>query len=364
MTLALGKSDADFFRPLLRLALPMAAQGMVTNLLNAIDVFMIGQLGETAVAAVGLSNQIFFLMTLFLFGVGSGSAIFSAQFWGKGDLPSVRRTLGLSLLLGVTGAILFSLAALLAPERLLGLYTADPAVVAAGVPYLRLVALCYVPFSITNMYGLSLRSTRVVQVPMVVSIGALTFKALIGYALIFGYFGLPALGVVGAAAATVIARLVEMAAMLIVTYRLGLPAAARPRELIGFPRSFYSRFARTTAPVILGEVLWSLGFTTYVAIYARIGTDGGRGVQHHQHYRGCCVCPADQPGQCRGGYPRQPHGRRPDRACRRLRPTLPACVDGGRRHDGGNHLLRRPPPRRLLPHLTRVAGVSRAPCLP
>jgi len=152
-------SDHDFYNTLLRLAIPIATQQLVMNALNAVDVLMVGQLGETAVAAVGLAGQVFFLMTLFLFGVGSGAAIFSAQFWGRGDLANVRRILGLALILAVTGSALFSLVAILAPAWVLSIYTHDPAVIAEGSLYLRVVGLCYVPTAISVTYAIILRST-------------------------------------------------------------------------------------------------------------------------------------------------------------------------------------------------------------
>ncbi len=219
--------DQGFYPVLFRLALPIAAEQFVMNALNAVDVLMIGQLGATAVAAVGLANQIFFLLSLFLFGVGSGSAVFSAQFWGRGDVANLRRVLGISLRLGLAGGVLFSLAAILAPGRLLAFYTHDPAVIAAGSGYLRTVGLCYVPTAISMIFGIILRSTRHIKVPIAVSVSALILKTLLAYGLIFGKFGLPALGIMGAAIATVIARCLECAAILTLSYRLHLPVAAR-----------------------------------------------------------------------------------------------------------------------------------------
>ncbi len=242
------------------------------NALNAIDVLMVGQLGETAVAAVGLAGQVFFLMSLFLFGVGSGAAIFSAQFWGMGDLAHVRRMLGLALILAVTGSALFSLVAILAPTWVLSIYTHDPAVIVAGSRYLRVVGLCYVPTAISTMYAMILRSTRQVKVPMAVSVSALSLKTILAYILIFGHFGVPTLGIMGAAVATVVARCVECIAMTAITYWRKLPAAAKLAEMLDIDRVLVSRFARTASPVILGEILWSLGTTIYTGIYARIGT--------------------------------------------------------------------------------------------
>ncbi len=264
--------DREFRSTLLRLALPIATQQLVMNALNAIDVLMIGQLGDTAVAAVGLSNQVFFLMALFLFGVGSGCAIFSAQFWGRGDIANYRRVLGLALLVGVSGAAVFSATAVFAPGWVLSLYTDDPAVIAAGIPYLGTVGIAYVPTAISQIYGMALRSSRHVKAPMAVSVGAFTLKSVLAYVLIFGALGAPQMGIVGGATATAAARILECVGMLSVVYIRRLPAAAGLREMFSFNRALVTQVLHTASPVIIGEVVWSLGITTYSAIYARIGT--------------------------------------------------------------------------------------------
>ena len=124
--------DRVYLRALFTLALPIIVQNGISSSLNAIDVMMLGQMGEVPVAAVGLANQVFFLLTFMMFGVSSGAAIFSAQFWGKNDLPGIRRVLGLALLLNTGAALLFMLAALVLPRQVLSIYTADPAVIATG----------------------------------------------------------------------------------------------------------------------------------------------------------------------------------------------------------------------------------------
>lgn len=265
--------DRQFYSVMLKVALPIAAQSLVFNLLNAVDVLLIGQLGETAVAAVALSNQWTFLMNLFLFGVGSGTAIFTAQFWGRQDVPSLRKALGIGLVVGVVGSTLFSITAVLFPSGVLRVYTSDATVVALGAPYLRIVGLSYVVTAFSTVFGIVLRTTRNVKLPVAVSAGALTLKTILAYGLIFGRFGLPELGIVGAAIATVIARIIECVVLLSLTYRWRLPPALVPADLRGITRAFIATFAITTVPVILNELIWALGTNVYAAIYARIGTD-------------------------------------------------------------------------------------------
>ncbi len=265
--------DRAYYSTLLRIALPIIAQNFVSSLLNVIDVTMLGQLGEVAVAAVGLANQLFFLLMLMLFGSNSGMAVFNSQLWGKRDVKSIHKVLGIGLTMGLTGSFLFTILALLLPRQVLSIYTTDPAVIAKGVSYLHIIGWCYMITAVTFAYSSVLRSTGHVRVPMAVSIFALSLKTFLNFCLILGNFGFPALGVEGAAIATVIARVVEMALMLTITYSRKLPPAARIAELVGFSREFLLKVLKTSFPVVVNETLWSLGVTTYNMVYGRIGTD-------------------------------------------------------------------------------------------
>ncbi len=260
-------------RSLARLALPLAAQYAVSASLNLVAGLLIGQLGETAIAAVGLANQVFFLLQLLLFGATSGCAIFTAQYWGQEDIPNIRRTLGIALILAATaGLIFFSIAAFI-PTLALRAFTADEAVIVLGAQYLRYLAPSFILLSLTAAYASVSRSVGDVKTPMLASMVSLAFDILLAYLLIFGKFGLPQMGAPGAAVAVTAARAVELALLLTLLYRRRSPAAARLHELKGFTRSFFNRVVRRALPVAMNELLWALAVTTYTAVYARIGTD-------------------------------------------------------------------------------------------
>ena len=265
--------DKAFFRAMLALAVPVAFQQLITAGLNMIDVLMVGQLGEASVAALGLANQIFFLLILFLFGTTSGMAIFTAQYWGKGDTENIRKVLGICLVLAISVSALFTLAAMLIPERLMSFYTEDPEVIKLGSDYLRIVGLSYVLMAISVSYISVLRSITQVKMTVFVAICALVLKTILGYSLIFGHFGLPALGVRGAAIGTATGWAFECVLLLIMVYVMKTPLAANPLTFFNFDRSFLFSVLRTSMPAALNEVIWSFGITTYNAVYARIGTD-------------------------------------------------------------------------------------------
>ena len=265
--------DRSFLRELLIIAIPISFQQLINASLNMIDVVMVGQLGETAIAALGLSNQVFFVLILILFGATSGMAIFTAQFWGKNEIEPIRKVLGMSLIISTSVALIFTLAAVLIPETVLGFYTTDVEVIKLGSSYLRIVGFTYIPIAIATAYIAVLRSIQLIRMTVIVTIAALIFKTILGYALIFGIAGLPALGVRGAAIGTASGWTLELVLLLILVYTQKTPLAANPLTFFSFDWSFFVRVLTTVLPAVANEFFWSLGISTYNAIYAHIGTD-------------------------------------------------------------------------------------------
>lgn len=265
--------DPEYFANLRRLALPIIAQQFIFAALNMVGVMMLGRVGETAVAAVGLAGQVFFLLNLLLFGIISGSAMFTAQYWGKGDLPGVHRALGLCLALALTASLIFFAVSEFASEKILSLYSDDPAVILVGADYLRLFAWTFIFFAVTASYSLVLRSVGDVNTPNLISIATFILNTILTYGFIFGELWLPKLGVQGVALAAVITRFLECAILLFFIYAKKSPVAATLRELTHVDFRFIGHFIRPVLPVILNEMLWSLGITAYNAIYGHISTD-------------------------------------------------------------------------------------------
>lgn len=259
-------------KPFLRLFIPSATQGMFFSLIGIFDVLMVGQMGDVPVAAVGLAGQFFFLLNLALFGTAGGAAMFAAQYWGANDLPNLRRVLGLCLGVGVSTALVFAAVALIAPGWVMGLYSQDVAVIRQGVSYLRIIAWSYVFTAVTISFSAMIRSTGNTRLPMLVSVTFLCLNTLMNYSLIFGRFGLPALGVSGAAIGTTIARSLECLTLLIVLYRRRSPVAGSLRDYFTFKWAFVSHHLRLIFLVFLNEFFWALGVNVYNAIIARLGT--------------------------------------------------------------------------------------------
>jgi putative MATE family efflux protein len=266
-------NDKRFYRSLLRLAIPIIVQNLILSSLNLVDNIIIGGLGETAIASVGLANQYFFLLNLLLFGIASGSSIFTAQYWGNKDIANIKRVLGLCIISGGSAAFLFTLGGLFIPEQILSIFSKDKEVIILGSQFLRIICLSYVITSVTFAYSFTLRSTGQVKIPMAVSVTALAVNTVLNYLLVYGYFGFPKMGVRGSALSTLIARVVEMILILIAVYKTNNVIAASIKELTDLTRSFIKNFFKVTAPVIFNESIWALGVTMYAIVYARMGTE-------------------------------------------------------------------------------------------
>lgn len=271
--------DRDFFRNMLRIALPIALQQLLISSVNMLDVLMVGQIGEDSIAAVGLANQIYFLMALLVYGVSSGVSVFAAQYWGKRDIPNVRRVLGISLTVSLSAAVIYTLAAQLIPTQLLSLYTTERDVITLGVSYLRIASLSYVFYVVTAVLNMSMRATEDVAIPTTISVITIVLKILLNYGLILGHFGLPALGVTGAAIGTLVAHVLESIALVIVIYARKRPQAATLKQLFDFDGAYFRRIFRIALPAMINEIFWSLGVTIYNGIYAHISTDAIAAVQ-------------------------------------------------------------------------------------
>jgi putative MATE family efflux protein len=264
--------DPEYFQEVRRIAVPIIIQQLMFSLLNMLGVVLVGQKGDASVAAVGLAGQIAFLLNLVHFGIISGAAMFTAQFWGRRDVTNVRRVLGLCLMIAVSASLLFFAVSQLWPSQILRIYSKDPAVIALGTDYIRTFSWTFIFFAITFSYAFVMRSTGDVKTPTTISVIALAISTFLSYALIFGRFGFPELGILGAAVAAVIARLLECVTLLIVIYRGNSPVAASLRELTNFDVKFFGKVIRPMLPVILNELFWALGITTYNIIYGRMGT--------------------------------------------------------------------------------------------
>jgi putative MATE family efflux protein len=265
--------DKQFYKKLFFIAGPISIQNLLMSSLALVDIVMIGQLGEAAIAAVGLGGQVFFLSTLFFYGISSGGSVFFAQFWGRKDTKSIKKTMGMVILFAESGAVALSLIAIFLPEPVMNIFTRDQHVITAGAEYLRVTGISFIFTGLSIAFSLALRSIGNASLPLKATIVSISVNTVLNYILIFGKLGFPAMGIMGAAIATTISRLIEMVIIVFYVYKSGNVLAARFSDAANITLGFVKKYLKTTVPVVMTELAWAMGMLVYKIVYARMGTD-------------------------------------------------------------------------------------------
>lgn len=253
-----------FYGRLFRLALPLILQNLITTSLGFVDTFMVGLLGQEELSAVTAANSPIFLVQVVVFGLISGLTVLVSQYWGKGDIDAVNRAMGVAFYFGVTIATIFALALFLFPEGVMGLVTNNERLILLGAPYVRIVGISYIFNAASSVYVGMQRSTENPAMGLTVFAISMFLNTCLNYIFIFGKFGAPALGVTGAAVATLASRIVEFlitAGYAIRCRRVPL----RPKSLFQPGKDMVQSFIKYSSPVLLNESLWGLGTTVMVS---------------------------------------------------------------------------------------------------
>ncbi|WFR54892.1 MATE family efflux transporter [Anaerocolumna sp. AGMB13025] len=263
--------DKAFLRKTVAIAIPIALQGLLNTSLNFADILMIGKLGENAIAGVGLANKVFFVFTLLVFGIISGSGVLTAQYWGKREVVNIRKVLGISLGLVLGASVFFVIPCIVNPQFVMSIFTNSKETVKLGAIYLSIVVISYPFTAVTNAYVSLLRGVNQVKAPVVISSISILINLIFNYLLIYGKFGFPELGVAGSAIGTLIARIFECTILLTYVYKNKGPAAAGLKDLFTLDKNFIGKYFTTVSPVIANEFMWGLGVTLYSLAYGRMG---------------------------------------------------------------------------------------------
>ncbi|WP_105617682.1 MATE family efflux transporter [Vallitalea okinawensis] len=265
--------DKNYIRTILNIAIPISLQSLIQASLNMIDQFMIGQLGETSIAAVGLGSKFSFILFLSLGGITSAASIFTAQFWGKQSTKHIGQIIGSTLLLGTLITTLFTLLSLIAPQTIMGIFSQDQYVIVQGSSYMKIISIGFFPMFLVMTYSSVLRSTENARLPMYIGLLSVLLNTALNYILIFGRFGLPQLGVRGAALATTISRVIECTVLITIMYIRKYPCAVPVREMCISSKDLIKSFLVTTCPLLLNEGIWAVGDSMFSVIYGRMGTN-------------------------------------------------------------------------------------------
>ncbi|MDR3120661.1 MAG: MATE family efflux transporter, partial [Clostridiales bacterium] len=261
--------DKAFYRSLAVLSGPLILQNLLNNSLSMLDTFMVGNLGETALAGVTLANTVFFVVNLLIFGLQSGCMVLISQYWGKGDHATINRILGIGFGLSSAVSLLVALVVTFFPIQVYSLTTSDPELVRVAAQYARIVAFSFFLNSMALIYIAAQRSMGNTKLGLVVLCSSMAANTFLNWVLIFGKFGFPAMGVEGAALATLIARLIEVSitaayALRTDRFRLDLRLILRPGFVI------FKDFLRYSLPVVINETVWGIGFSLYAVIFGHM----------------------------------------------------------------------------------------------
>ncbi len=264
--------DKKFWRSVLMLAVPIAVQNLLTGSFALVDTLMVSQLGDVSLASVGMAGQWTFLFNLLTFGVASGASVFFAQFYGEGNKKGIVHTYSVALLFGLLFSLVFLLAGVFAPEYIIRVFNRDAAVIQNGVMYLKIAAFSYPAILINMVCNTALRSTGRVRIPVVVAFFTTIANAFLDYALIFGAFGFPELGIRGAAIATVLSAWIgPILIYIVMAIKKDKIFFAPIKELLGFDFKFFKNFYHRATPVIFNETMWGMGTVFFSAIFSNMG---------------------------------------------------------------------------------------------
>ncbi|MDD6189412.1 MAG: MATE family efflux transporter [Clostridiales bacterium] len=274
--------DKAFYHKVMSITIPILIQNVITNFVSLLDNLMVGRLGTEPMSGVAIVNQLLFIFNLCIFGAISGAGIFTAQYHGKGDSEGVRNTFRIKLIIAVAVTAVFTLVFSVFGSQLINLFLHQgkedldlAATLTYGNQYFIVMIIAMLPFAISQCYAGTLKETGETVLPMTAGVIAVFVNLLLNYILIYGKLGAPALGVVGAAVATLIARIVECLIVIIWTHRHKEKNPFITGVYCSFrvPKALVLNVVKKGLPLMANEVLWATGMTVLSQCYSVRGLE-------------------------------------------------------------------------------------------
>ena len=266
------KGSSSFNKDILRLAVPIVLQNIVTTAVNSADVIMLGFVGQNALSAGSLANQVMFILQLVYTGISSGVIMLAAQYWGKKDTKTIEHIMGIGMQLSIFISSMFFIMAFFFPHVLMKIFTNDINLITEGIPYLRMVSFSYLFMSFSQVYLCAMRSIERVHFSTVTNAVALILNIIFNAVFIFGLFGAPKLGILGVALATVIARAVEFTICVIDNF---IPKAIHfhIKNVLEVNKILFFDFMKYSLPAFGNEIVWGVAFSMYSVIMGHLDSD-------------------------------------------------------------------------------------------
>ena len=269
--------EKSFYRMLMAVALPIALQNLVVLANSMMDTIMLGLADDTGVllSASSLAGQPLFLLQLFVFGLSSAGSVLTAQYWGKKDMASIRKIISIVLKIAVLVGIIVSILVILFPENVMRLYSNNQQIIQTGVKYLRIMGWGYISFAFAQSLICSIRSVELVGISFVTNLISFAVNVFLNWTLIFGELGFPALGIEGAAIASLSARIVEALIIGVYIFAMDKRIGFRFRHLFSFDRILSKDLLKNGLPVLLNEMMWGIGISVQAAVLGHIDYSKG-----------------------------------------------------------------------------------------
>lgn len=272
MQTSYSAGNASFSRNLLRLAVPIVLQNLVTTAVSSADVIMLGFVSQDALAAGSLASQIMFILNLVYSGISSGVIMLAAQYWGKQDTFTIERIMGIGMRISILISTVFFILAFFFPALLMRIFTNDMQLVSTGIPYLKIVSFSYLFMSISQVYLCTMRTIERVIFATAANASALLLNILLNAVFIFGLLGAPKMGIAGVALATTIARGIEFVICMLDALKFKT-IRFRPSTIFERHKLLFVDFMKYSLPAFGNEVSWGLAFSMYSVIMGHLGSD-------------------------------------------------------------------------------------------
>ena len=264
--------DKAFYFKAAGIALPIAAQSLITIGVNIMDTIMVGDLGEVALSATSLANQFINIFHICCMGLGMGASVLTARFWGMKDLVSLRKTITIMLRICIALATAFALVTAVAPEFVMSIYSPETDIIEAGARYFNWSVVSYWLLGMSLTMTIVLRSVGQAWLPLLTSIIAFFVNIGANYIFIFGKFGAPEMGVAGAALGTLIARAFEFIMIDGYVFFVDKKIGYRIRDLLGKCSDMLREYLRVSIPVLVSDTLLGLGNSAVAIVMGHIGS--------------------------------------------------------------------------------------------
>ena len=268
--LGIFTKDPHFYRAFFPLLVIIAMQQLAALMVNMVDNLMLGTYSELALSGATLVNQIQFVLQQVAAGIGLGVVVLASQYWGQGRIEPIKKIISIGLKFGLASGAIFFILALVIPHQMLSIFTSDETVIAEGVRYLRVICWTYLLFSLSNTLMYALQSVETAMIGTIMACSTIVINMCLNYCLIFGNFGAPEMGIVGAAVATLISRTVELGIILVHVLFIDKKLKMKLRELLAFDTTYLRDYIKVSTPVIISGLLWGIAQAAQTAVLGHI----------------------------------------------------------------------------------------------